>query len=98
MNGDITYKLNQNSGAWSNVFRYNEEIRAALETEGQKLATRQQAATGEPQEAEIRVLRHTQVARIRPTSQRLSDEEAAERKRKAQHQGRRKYWRNQKSK
>lgn len=95
---DVKVVLNRNSAAWSNVFRYNAGIRAALEAEGQKLASRQEALTGEQQEMEIRVLRHTQVARIRPTSQRLSDEEAEARMRKAQHKGRKKYWRNKNSK
>ena len=95
---DVRIVLNRNSAAWSNVFRYNQGIRSSLEAEGQKMASRQQAVTGEQQEMEIRVLRHTQVARIRPTSQRLGDDEAASRKRTAQHQGRKKYWRNQKSK
>lgn len=95
MSANITYKLNRDSAAWSNVFRYNQEIRAALESEGPKLASAQQGRTGERYESEVRVLRHTQVARIRPISQRLSDEESAERMMKAQHQGRKKYWRNQ---
>lgn len=95
---DVKIVLNRNSAAWSNVFRFNGGIRAALESEGQKLAARQQALTGESQEMEIRVLNHTQVARIRPISQRLSDEAAAERMRQKQSKGRKRYWRNQRKK
>lgn len=92
---EIKFVLNDNSAAWREVFLNNSDIRAALESHGNALAASEQARAGVPQECDIRVLRNTQVARIRATSERLSDEEAAERKAKAARKGRKKYWRNQ---
>lgn len=79
----IQYKLNRDSAAWSAVFKYNEGIRSALESEGRRLASSMSAKTGEEWESGIRVLAHTQVARVRPISER-DDEASAKYKKKRQ--------------
>lgn len=91
---NVKIELNKDSAAWRNVFLNNGEIRAALMKGGQELANAQSAKTGEDWESDIRILRNTQVARIRPIYERLSDEEVQKRRATAAHKGRKKYWRN----
>ena len=80
MEEGVRVEINYDPSVWRNIFLNNQEIHDALYAHG-KILVQRYSTSAEPFECHIRVLNKTQVARVRPKSQALSDEQKKQRRR-----------------